>query len=75
MNQCETDGGTRELQIVQNDLRIEKERKTNLEKEIAFLKNASCENQVQNITEILQSSVLLAKNSLTFTLGLDLKQQ
>ena len=44
---------TNELQIVQNDLRIEKERRTNLEKEIAFLKNASCENHVQSITEIM----------------------
>ena len=30
---------------------------------------------VQNITYILQSGLLLAKNSMTFTFGLDLKQQ
>lgn len=66
---------TKELRIVQYDLRIASEHRTSLEKEIAFLKNAGCENQVVNITEILQSGLLLAKNSMTFTLCLDLKQQ
>lgn len=50
---------TKELRIVHYDLRIANEHRMSLEKEIAFLKNASCENQVENIIEILQSSLQL----------------
>ena len=63
---------TKELQIVQNDLRNEKERRIILEHEIAFLKNASCETQEQIITEKLQSGVQFAKR---FTSDLDLEQE
>lgn len=60
------------MQIVQNDLRNEKERRIILENEIAFLKNASCETQEQIITEKLQSGVQFAKR---FTSDLDLEQE
>lgn len=63
-----------DLIAIRMNLIEEKEQRLLLEREVNALKNVSCCNN-KHTNEILQSSLQIVKNTLTFELDLELKQQ